>query len=75
MVSTLGKALAPKFPAMFSDVILTERQGDKWTWNTASMMADLKTRNLPIAADIKPNFSQIIEKWFSRNEVQPQEKV
>jgi len=69
MVSTLGKALAPKFPAMFSDVILTERQGDKWSWNTASMMADLKTRNLPIAADIKPSFAQIMEKWLSRNEV------
>lgn len=67
MVSTLGKALAPKFPAMFSDVILTERQASEWTWNTASMMADVKTRNLPIKADIEPTFKLIFDKWVSRN--------
>jgi len=67
MVSTLGKKLAPKLPAMFSDVILTERQGDKWTWNTASAMADVKTRNLPIKSDNVPTFKTILEKWASRN--------
>lgn len=67
MVSTLGKALAPKFPAMFSDVILTERQADKWTWNTASAMADVKTRNLPIKSDNQPDFKLIFDKWVSRN--------
>lgn len=66
MASTLGKALAPKIPAMFSDVILTVRQGDKWTWDTSSAMADLKTRNLPIKADIPPSFQQIVTKWQSR---------
>lgn len=68
MVSTLGKALAPKFPAMFSDVILTERSASKWTWNTASMMADVKTRNLPIKSDIEPTFKLIFDKWVSRNQ-------
>jgi len=67
MVSTLGKALAPKFPAMFSDVILAERSGDKWTWNTASAMADVKTRNLPIKSDNSPDFKLIFDKWVSRN--------
>lgn len=67
MISTLGKALAPKIPPMFSDVILTERSGDKWTWNTASMMADVKTRNLPIKADNPPTFRSIVDKWVSRN--------
>lgn len=67
MVSTLGKALAPKFPAMFSDVVLTERQGDKWTWNTASAMADVKTRNLPIKSDNSPDFKLVFDKWISRN--------
>ena len=67
MVSTLGKALAPKFPAMFSDVILAERSASKWTWNTASAMADVKTRNLPIASDIKSDFRQIFDRWVSRN--------
>lgn len=70
MVSTLGKALAPKFPAMFSDVILTERSGDKWTWNTASAMADVKTRNLPIKSDNSPDFKLVFDKWISRNAAQ-----
>lgn len=67
MVSTLGKALAPKFPAMFSDVILTERSGDKWTWNTASALADVKTRNLPLKSDNPPTFKLVLDKWISRN--------
>ena len=67
MVSTLGKALAPKFPAMFSDVILTTRVASKWTWDTASAIADVKTRNLPISADIPPTFKTIFDKWSSRN--------
>lgn len=69
MVSTLGKALAPKFPAMFSDVILTTRQGTIWKWDTASAIADVKTRNLPIAADNAPTFQTILDKWCSRNKV------
>ncbi len=67
MISTLGKALAPKIPAMFSDVILCERAGEKWTWNTASMMADVKTRNLPIKPDNSPTFAAVMDKWLSRN--------
>lgn len=67
MTSTLGKALAPKIPSMFSDVVLTERSGEKWTWNTASAMADTKIRNLPLASGIEPNFRVIVEKWTARN--------
>ena len=66
MVSTLGKALPPKLPSMFSDVILTERKGVKWLWNTASMLADVKTRNLPISETNEPTFASIISKWKSR---------
>jgi hypothetical protein len=66
MVSTLGKALAPKLPPMFSDCILTVREGSKFTWDTASAMADVKTRNLPIASGIPADFRTIISKWQSR---------
>lgn len=66
MPSTLGKALAPKISAMFSDVVMAVRQGDKWAWDTANPMADLKTRNLPIRADNPPDFRPIITKWISR---------
>lgn len=69
MASTLGKALAPKIPSMFSDVILTVREGDKWSWDTANIMADLKTRNLPIKSGNPPSFAPIIAKWRARGGV------
>ena len=69
MVSTLGKALAPKLPCMFSDVILTERSGSSFTWNTGSAIADVKTRNLPIAEKLPADFGAIIKKWQSRGGV------
>jgi hypothetical protein len=65
-VATLGKALAPKIPPMFSDVILSVREGSKFTWSTANSLADLKARNLPIADGIKPDFKIILDKWKSR---------
>jgi hypothetical protein len=69
MVSTLGKALAPKLPPMFSDVILTVREGSKFTWDTGSAMADVKTRNLPIAGGQPSDFRTIVTKWKSRGGV------
>lgn len=66
MVASLGRALAPKIPAMFSDVILAVRTADKWTWDTANAMADVKTRNLPISSTNAPTFANVIAKWKSR---------
>lgn len=65
-VATLGKALAPRIPVMFSDVILAERKGKEFSWSTINPLAELKTRNLPLADNIKPDFGQIITKWKSR---------
>lgn len=67
MASALGRALAPKLPAMFSDVILAKRIGRDFWWDTEDPAADLKTRNLPISAKIPPTFTAIIEKWKSRS--------
>jgi AAA domain len=65
-VSTLGRALAPKIPPMFSDVILAQRNGKDFSWSTANPLADLKARNLPLADNIPPTFGPIIDKWLSR---------
>lgn len=65
-VATLGVKLAPKIPPMFSDVILTSREADKFFWSTANSQADLKTRNLPIKDHLDPSFKPIIDKWLSR---------
>ena len=66
MASALGKALAPKLPSMFSDVILADRKGTAWAWDTANLQADLKTRNLPISQNNPADFRPIIQKWKSR---------
>lgn len=66
MPSLPGQKLSPKIPAMFSDVILTERKGTNWTWNTASSEAAVKTRNLPITDKIPPDFSLILKTWEVR---------
>lgn len=68
-VSTLGQKLPAKIPPMFSDVILTVRLGKEFVWDTENPMADVKTRNLPIAGKIPPTFAGIIEKWKSRGGV------
>lgn len=65
-VSSLGKALPPKLPPMFSDVILAVRNGKDFSWDTANPMVDLKTRNLEISPKLPPDFSQILLKWQSR---------
>jgi len=65
-VASLGKALPPKIPPMFSDVILTYREGPSFWWSTDNSQADLKTRNLPLASKIKPDFQQIVDKWVAR---------
>lgn len=67
--ATLGKALSPKIPPMFSDVILTVRAGTKYTWDTSSALADVKTRNLPITSDNQPSFGAILAKWRARGGV------
>ena len=63
MASTLGRKLAPVLPRFFSDVVLSERQGTKFTWSTASVGADLKARNLPVADNLAPDFGSIIASW------------
>lgn len=70
-VGTLGVKLASKIPPMFSDVILTKREGLTFLWSTADASADLKTRNLPLSEKIKPDFSQIINKWKARAKAGP----
>ena len=66
MVKAVGRALSSEIPQLFSDVILTVREGASFYWDTASAQADVKSRNLPIAAKQPPNFSAIMDKWVSR---------
>lgn len=66
MTKAIGSALANEIPQLFSDVIFTVREGGSFYWDTAAANVDVKTRNLPIAAKLKPDFGQIMDKWLSR---------
>lgn len=63
MAATLGRKLAPRLPRFFSDVVLADKQGTKFTWSTAALGADLKARNLALADGLPPDFGPIIESW------------
>lgn len=66
MTKAIGKAMANDIPQLFSDVIYTVREGDKFFWDTAASSVDVKTRNLPIAARQSPDFAVIMNKWKAR---------
>jgi hypothetical protein len=68
-ISTLGNKLWPKIPPMFSDVVLTKRLGREFFWDTEDPQAVTKTRYLPIASKIPPNFKQILDAWIQRGGV------
>lgn len=67
-VATIGRALPPLIPPMFGDVILTARDGTKWSWNTAAANVDTKARNLAWADGMPPDFAIIYKKWAARAE-------
>lgn len=68
MVSALGNKLSPKIPRFFSDVVMTVRTGDEFTWSTAAAGADTKARNLPWQDKQPPSFVPIIDQWRKANE-------
>lgn len=70
MVGALGRKLAPKLPRTFSDVILSVKEGAKFTWSTAAVNVDLKSRSLPIKDGLRPDFGQIVEVWKQRNDIE-----
>lgn len=58
-MSTLGQKLAPKIEKKPDDVIVAQREGDKFTWDTAEKGMNLKSRHLPLSANLVPDFAQI----------------
>ena len=61
-----GKALAPIIGRFFTDVVLGQRNSNKFSWNTVEPGAALKARNASYGADLPPSFVPLIEKWTSR---------
>lgn len=65
-VKAIGRAMGDDIPQLFSEVIGTVRDGTNWYWSTADSSLDTKTRYLPIASKIPPDFSQIMDRWLKR---------
>lgn len=67
MIKAIGKALSTEIPTLFSDVIYTTRDGDKFFWDTAAFGVDTKTRSLGYRSRIAPDFGQIMDTWKKRS--------
>lgn len=70
--STLGRKLGPKLPRFFSEVIHVKRQGEKFSWSTATSNVATKNRYLSIADNLPPSFVPIIASWKKH---QPENKA
>lgn len=66
----LGKALSPKLPRFFDEVIQTVKRGDKFFWSNAETGVDLKNRSLPLSNELKPTFELLIDNWKKNLEVE-----
>lgn len=78
-VSTVGRKLGPLLPRFFSDVIVTERIDEigtnqqytsKFLWHTVKPGVRTKTRNLPWAANMAPDFRPLLDN-FRKRQVKP----
>lgn len=67
MIKAIGKALATEIPTLFSDIVYTTREADKFYWDTAAYGVDTKTRSLGIRSKIEPNFALIFDVWKKRS--------
>jgi len=67
MIKAIGKALATEIPPLFSDIIYTVRDGNKFTWDTAAYGVDTKTRSLGYRAGIDPSFAPLMDVWKKRS--------
>lgn len=65
-IKTVGTAIQPEIPPLFSDVIYAVREGSKFTWDTAGYGVVTKTRYLGYRSNILPDFGQIMELWKKR---------
>jgi len=58
-VDTVGVKLAPKILRLYDEIIVTQREGNKYSWSTDDPRIDLKARRLPYAQNITPDFVNI----------------
>ena len=65
-LKTIGTAIQPEIPPLFSDVLFAIREADKFYWSTAEYGVVSKTRSLGYRSKIDPDFRQIMDVWKKR---------
>jgi hypothetical protein len=65
-ITTVGTAIQPQIPPLFSDMIYTVREADRFYWDTAAYGVVTKTRSLGYKSKITPDFGQIMDLWVKR---------
>lgn len=63
MASVLGKALAPRLPKYFDEVIHTKRDMAKFSWSNMTQNYLLKSRMLPFNDNLEPSFKLLNQQW------------
>lgn len=58
--AALGRKLGPKLPALFSEVVVARKDGDRFVWDTTAGGAVAKHRALPLRKDLPPSFEPIV---------------
>lgn len=65
---SIGKALAPEIPRLFSEVPLAKREGSKFFWSTDDDKAVVKRRGLPSGSNLAPDFGLVVQAYNQRKE-------
>jgi len=65
-MSALGRKLAPQLVKFFSEVVLAKHEGDQFYWSTSEILADVKSRALPIGSKLTPSFVPLVRAHQAR---------
>lgn len=68
--STPGKALTPKLPQHFSDIIWTRREGKEFFWSTTEGDVALKARNVAWDNKLPPSWAPVYRQWAATHNLE-----
>lgn len=64
-IASIGKALTPKIPMLFGEVIGTQRKNTTYTWDTADSLCDVKSRTRGPKANMPADFRPLMDAWLA----------
>lgn len=65
-IKTIGTAIQPEIPPLFSEVLYSVREGEKFTWDLAAYGVVAKTRSMGYKKDLSQDFGKIMDLWKAR---------